>query len=371
MQNGLKAQKQANNRGDMATFEKIHDASGELRHRARVRMAGFAPKSATFSTRREAQEWAAATETMQRRARYGLQSLAEQMPMAQAIARYIKTVLPKKSRKAAYVAQQRAQLQWWARELKPYTVAQTTSAVIVEKRDMLALEFTNATTNRYTAALSHVFTVMVREWEMLPASPFAKLKKLKEGKGRNRFLSDDERKALLAACAADQTRKPLLTIVTLAICTGARKGELLGLKWRDVDFKRGRLVAHDTKNGDQRTLFLSGYALELLLALYAIKHPRSAYVFARRCGRKPIEIDREFTRALDRAGIEDFHFHDLRHTAASYMAMNGKAATDIKAALGHRSVAMVDRYAHLADTHMADVMQDWTSKVFPPGEVRA
>lgn len=356
----------------MATFEKTKNAAGKLRHRARIRLAGSPERSETFDTRWEAAEWAAMTETAIRRQRRGQGTAADQYLMTACITRYMRTVLPRKSRKKNYIAQQKAHLMWWRDQLKALTVAQATTAVIAEKRDMLlAMGHSNATVNRYMAALSHVFTTMVETWQLVEASPMAKLKKLPEGKGRNRFLSDDERQRLLLACAKLRTRKPLLTIVVMAICTGARKSELLGLKWRDVDFKRARAVAHDTKNGDQRTLFFSGYALELMLAHYAQRHPRSQFVFPARYGDAPVDIDVEFARAVQAAGIPNFHFHDLRHTAASYMAMNGKPATDIKAALGHRTVAMVDRYAHLADSHMADVMQDWTSKVFPQQQAGA
>lgn len=347
----------------MATFSKSRDKDGKLRHRARIRVGGK-DRSATFDTRGEAVEWAGATETQARAAKRGVAGTSNIL-FAAVIKRYKRDVLPRKSRKKRYVQQQESQLDWWADQFAGHSLRDITSGEISQRRDALAAETSNATANRYCAALSHVFTKAANEWELLPVSPFAKLTKLKESDGRNRFLDDAERKALLAAAGKLRTRKPLLTIIVAAIVTGARKGELLGLLWRDVDFERGRATLRDTKNGSQRVIFFSGYALELLLAHYRFRHPRSRFVFPARCGTKPVDIEREFARALKAASIDDFHFHDLRHTAASYMAMHGKPATDIKAALGHRSVAMVDRYAHLAASHMDEVMRDWSGKVFP------
>jgi integrase len=124
--------------------------------------------------------------------------------------------------------------------------------------------------------LSHALTVAVKEWGWLDASPMHKVRKLKAPRGRVRFLSDDERERLLAACKMSKN-KSLYTIVVLALATGARQQEILALHWPDVDLKRGTLTFHETKNGERRAVPLTGYALDLLKQ-YAQSCPPDGHV---------------------------------------------------------------------------------------------
>src|SRR5712691_6752927 len=111
----------------------------------------------------------------------------------------------------------------------------------------------HSTVNRYLAALSHAFTIAVGEWTWVDDSPMRKVRKPKEPRGRVRFLSDDERTQLLQACQG--SRNPYLyKAVVLCLSTGARKMEILGLCWSEVDLQRGCIILQDTKNGDRRVL---------------------------------------------------------------------------------------------------------------------
>ena len=244
-----------------------------------------------------------------------------------------------------------------------------------ECRDELLQKRSAATANRYRSALSHVFTIAIKEWQWLGRSPLEMVSKPKEKNARVRFLTLDEIKALLQA-ASHEKRKPLCLIVLMALSTGARKMEILTLKWSDVDMERGVAVTHDTKNSESRTLHLSGPALAELVEYSQYRHPKSKLVFPNRFGDEPVDIQDEFKRALKLAGIQEFHFHDLRHTAASYMAMNGANASDIAEVLGHKSLDMVKRYAHLSKKHTAGVVASMNEKIFstiyqPQGEQHA
>jgi len=142
-----------------------------------------------------------------------------------------------------------------------------TPAVLAEYREKLAQGEGNprssATQVRYLAALSHAFTVAVREWQWCEDNPVRKVSKPREPRGRVRFLSDAERQRLLDACQT--SRNPYLyTVVVLALATGARRGELLSLRWSDVDLKRGTLTFDQTKNGERRAVPLTGQALALM-----------------------------------------------------------------------------------------------------------
>lgn len=173
-----------------------------------------------------------------------------------------------------------------------------------------------------------------------------------------RFLSEEERVALLNGCAKSDW-PALRALVLLAITTGARRGELIGLRWADVDLKKGRALVRETKNDEQRTLPLAGKALEALRELKLKDSARSEWVFAQPSGLAgPYEhFDAHWHAVLEAAGISDFHFHDLRHTTASMLAAQGAPLLEIADVLGHKTLAMVKRYSHLVVDHKAKVIE--------------
>jgi len=147
--------------------------------------------------------------------------------------------------------------------------------------------------------------------------------------------------------------------VLLAITTGARRGELLSLRWSDMDMKAGRALVRETKNDEPRTLPLAGKSLEALRTLKLNGSARSEYVFPNPSGHPgPFEyFDSYWYAALEAAGISDFHFHDLRHTTASLLAAQGCSLLEIADVLGHKTLAMVKRYSHLVVDHKAKVIE--------------
>ena len=193
---------------------------------------------------------------------------------------------------------------------------------------------------------------------MTDRNPVADIRKKKESGGRVRFLSDEERESLLAAC-----RKPawpsLHALVSLAILTGARRGELITLKWSDIDLKTNRATVHDTKNGDPRVLPLFGKALDAIRELKLQHSSRSEFVFPQPSGFPGpyLHFESHWYAALEAAGIENLRFHDLRHTTASYLAQQGTSLLEIADTLGHRTMSMVKRYAHLTQTHKVSAIE--------------
>jgi len=224
---------------------------------------------------------------------------------------------------------------------------------------------TPATIVRYLAALSAAFSHAVNEWGWIESSPMSKVKKPREPKGRIRFLTDEERIRLLDACHRSDNRY-LYPVVLLAISTGARYGEITGLKWEHIDFERSRAVLLDTKNGDTRALMLSPQVLVELEKLRDTRVPGVPLVFAsERVPSKPMELRTPWHVALREAKVDEFRFHDLRHTAASYLAMNGATLAELSEILGHKTLAMVKRYAHLSETHTRQVVTKMNDKLFP------
>ncbi len=192
-----------------------------------------------------------------------------------------------------------------------------------------------------------------------------KVKRLTEPRGRVRFLSEGpggELERLTLACK-ESDNPYLFTAYTIALSTGMRRAETMGLTWSDVLLDQGAIVLHDTKNRERRRVPLVGKALELVKALP--RHIDTPLLFpGKRKRDRPMDLRSPWHAALKRAGVEDFHWHDIRHTTASYLAMNGASLAEIAEILGHKTLQMSKRYSHLSDTHIADVVRRMNKRLF-------
>lgn len=214
-----------------------------------------------------------------------------------------------------------------------------------------------ATLNRYFAAISAVFSWAI-EQRLTPrgwANPCRGVRLLAEAKGRVRFLDDAERLRLFEACQASRYPR-MYPLVLMAILTGARKGELLALRWRQVDLDAGLAHLAVTKNGDRRTLVLLPQLVEVLRP-HMGDADRLVFGSVRSRYQRPASIDTAWRHALERAKLRDFHFHDLRHCCASYMAQAGVPLNIVAEVLGHRGLEMTRRYAHLTVETKANAMR--------------
>jgi integrase len=320
---------------------------------------------ATFHRLTDARKWAQVTEGAVLEGRHFTAVAAKRHTVGELIDRYRREVLPHKSTSSIYM--QTLQLRWWNTHLGQRLLAGITPALLAEYRDKLAQgdgqPRSNATVNRYLAALSHAFTVAVREWQWLEENPLRKVSKPSEPRGRVRFLSDNELPRLLDACKASENPY-LYTVVVLALSTGARKMELMNLTWREVDLQRGIMTLDNTKNKERRVLPLTGYALDLMRQHAKVRRIDIPVVFPDRTGTKPLCIRQAWKYAVQRAEISDFRFHDLRHSAASYLAMSGASLAEIAEILGHKTLDMVKRYAHLSEAHTARVVARMNATIF-------
>jgi integrase len=381
----------------MALIEKRVAKDGAASFRVRVRLKGYPEQHATFERKTDAQKWAQQTEAAIREGRHFRTSEAKRRTLGELIDRYMRDILPTKPRTAPF---QKRQLEWWKARLGEKVLADVSAPGISEakadlERGMLAdgamtQKITDAsgkvhtrpveprspaTVKRYLAALSHAFTIAVKEWHWLEQNPVNNVSKPKEPRGRVRYLSDDERERLLAACRRS-SNPDLYTAVILAISTGARRMEIMSLRWKQVDLNRGVITLSQTKNGEIRALPLTAKALELMKERAKVRRLDSDLVFpASRAPRKPlhpeqakqakpVDLRKPFEKALQEAGIVDFVFHDLRHTCASYLAMNGASLAEIAEVLGHKTLQMVKRYAHLSQAHVARVVERMNERVF-------
>jgi len=200
-----------------------------------------------------------------------------------------------------------------------------------------------ATVNRELAGLKSMFNKAIL-WKKATENPVRQVQMLKEDNQRLRYLEEAEMKKLIEACQA--CIKP---IVILAVNTGMRKGEMLNLKWKDVDLERRIIYLLDTKNSEKREVFLNETAVNTLRAL--THHPTSEYVFCKANGSKYNDIKGYFGAALKKCGILNFKFHDLRHTFASHLVMAGVDLKTVQELLGHKTMEMTLRYSHLSPDH--------------------
>jgi integrase len=225
------------------------------------------------------------------------------------------------------------------------------------KRKRGALKKTTATVNRYMQAISAVFTWVI-EQRLCPKSwvhPCRGIKRLPDGIERVRFLDAAERTRLFEAVRASQYPR-LYAMTLMAMKTGARRGELLALTWRDVDLDSGIATLGRTKNGDRRTLVLLADVVEALTPFKSSDLDRFVFGSVRSKYQVPTSIDSAWRDAVDRAKIKNFKFHDLRHCCASYMAQAGIPLNVIAEVLGHRKLDMTKRYAHLTTQTKASAM---------------
>lgn len=204
-----------------------------------------------------------------------------------------------------------------------------------------------ATVNRELSILKSATRKAV-EWGMVTSDPLAGLRLAKLSNARVRYLEDAEFKRLLEAAHTD-----IVSIILMARHTGMRQSEILNLEWRDIDLHRGWIQIRHSKNGEPRFVPLTTELIEILSGA-APERDREGLVFRRhgvRIGRDGW-LREQFTKAVRRAGLIDFHFHDLRHCWASHAAMRGIDVQTIAAILGHKTLRMTQRYSHLSSGHL-------------------
>jgi integrase len=366
----------------MATVQKRKNDDGTTSYRVMIRLKGHPTATATFTRLTDAREWGAKTESDMKAGRYfgasklkTLNDLCDKYRMAA-------------SQRLKSWDEVARRLDWWKAQAGNEMLDAITPARIAEWRDeLLATPKTygggkrsGADVNRTIAALSSAMTHAVKELGWIERNPCERVTKQKEAGGRIRFLSDEELPVLLDAVRTS-THPDLLPAVLLALTTGARQGEILGLRWSQIDFKRRTITLHqgETKNNAGRALPLSGEIVELLQDRNKIRKIDDDRVFPPADGVKELGLREPWKATLVAAGIDvrqatrsgrhinadkgraasvmtsDFRWHDLRHTAASYLTMAGVSAIEVARVLGHKTLAMSLRYSHLAPDRVTEL----------------
>jgi len=346
----------------MGSIREITKKDGSKSYHAEIRLRGHPTERENFRTRSLAKKWIQDTESAIRDGRHSKTAEAKRHTLAELLNRFISQWLPKNPKSQA---KQDSLLTWWKNQLGHLVLADLTPNVIAEARDLLLSESTkrkkmrsSSTVNRYLAALSKALSVAVREWGWLDDSPMRKVSKPSEGKGRERFLSLQEKDRLLEACKVS-SNPFLYPLVNLSILTAMRFSELIQLKWEDVNFNAGLITLSETKNGDRRTIPLTPITESLFKLCPTFSSTALGHIFksSRQNNQKGvISVRQSFKTALKLAEIENFRWHDLRHTAASYLAMRGATQGELMSILGHRSPHMTRRYAHYSQDHIKQIL---------------
>ena len=329
-----------------------------VRYMAVVRLEGQS-RSATFGTKTEAQKWSKLIESEIIKGKHLPPTESKRKSVRDLMNRYIDIVIPNQKDQR----NPKRHAEFWIERIGDLKLSRLSPAVLVEVRDELAKDKAPSTVNRYLAVMSHACTLAEREWEWLESNPVRKVGRLKEPKGRVRYLSENERSRLLKAIR-EVDHPHLYPIVLIALTTGARRNEILGLRWRNIDLTRCRAVIEDTKNSERRSLALVRQVVDEPKALKKIQRIDDDLVFLHPKTGKPsyFYFEKAWRAARQKARIKDFRFHDLRHSCASDLAMNGATTAEIAAVLGHKTLAMVKRYSHLSDEHVRGVVERTAEK---------
>ncbi|PRD17964.1 UNVERIFIED_CONTAM: rci [Trichonephila clavipes] len=325
--------------------------------KALIRKQGWPTTSKVFRTKRDAEDWARRTEDEMVRGAFIQRSPSEKTTLAMALKRYLADVTPTK--KPTTQRAEHSKSKALIKHLGKYSLAAITPDIVAGYRDTrLAEPCRNGTTSNNTvrlelALLSHLFTVAMQEWGLgLTYNPVLAIRKPSPGQGRDRRLTPQEERKLMAA--VDAHSNPMLGwIVRIALETGMRSSEITSLRRSQVNLRARVVRLSDTKNDDARTVPLTLKATATLKV--ALDNPvrplNTDLVFFGEPGRddkrRPYAFTKVWTSLKTELGMPDLRFHDLRHEAISRLVEAGLSDQKVAAISGHRSMQMLKRYTHL------------------------
>ena len=330
----------------MGTIVQWTGRHGDVTYQAKIRRKGFPMQSRTFKTKKEAEVWMREVEHSMDRGSYRVSSIAQTATLKDMLETYRDTVSAKKKGGEVEKIRINAMLET---KYAQYRLVNLTKEVVAQWRDERLAKVSGSTVNREMNLLGHVIEKARKEWGVdLPENPVQEVERPKHSPHRERRLRDDEEARLLFAAekARMKYQRPL---IVLAIETAMRRAELVNLRWEFIDIPKRRihLVESDSfsiKNGTSRVIPLSKRAIDALEAYQPDPEKRKGQVFE---GLTEEALTRAFTRTVARAGIEDFHLHDLRHEATSRFFEKGLSIAEVKSITGHKSMSALERYVHI------------------------
>lgn len=350
----------------MAEIKERIRKNGKKSYTASVRIKGHPAVNKTFAKKTDAETWANAIEIEIKENMNFPNRAAQKMTVGNLIDRFLKYELPKKKPKIQkdFIKA----LNWYKNEIGCLYLLNVQTSKLVECRDKLsqklkevpmkngAIKITDekispATVNRYMTYMRVVFSYAVNDLDILDLNPMSKVKKLSENNERTRCLELEEIPKLLEACKKHS--QELFICVLIALLADARKSEILNLTWENVDLTHKMFYFLNRKNKQNIGVPIHDYLCRELSTYKQqckLRNLKNDYLFMTEDG-KPKEtlIGKAFPKVVQSCGIENFRFHDLRHTGASWQAMSGISQPITQRILGHKSPLMTNRYSHLRD----------------------
>jgi len=319
------------------------------RWQARVRHQGHPDEVKSFASRQEAQRWARSVEVEIDRGSFISTSEAQKYTFADLIERYLLEVLKGHKHEKLHAFRFRAMAR---NSIGRVNMAVFNAPVVAKYRDERLHAVSAGAVIRELACISLVINLARKEWGIGMTNPVPLVRKPPAPKGRERLASDVEMTRLLAALEPKGERNNgkrnvwMMPLVLFALETAMRRGELLALKWENIDLVQRTATLLETKNGQTRVVPLSTQAIKVLTGV-----PRSidGMVFPI----KACAVSKAWDVAIERAQIPDFHFHDLRHMAITQMAQKLPNIIELSAVSGHKSLSMLKRYYHPKATDLA------------------
>ena len=327
----------------MASIQKRNSS-----YRVRITRQGKSTLCTTFYSRLEAVHWAKQIEA---ELRLGIHQdkaqnpIGSTIPFSEAVEKYIPAhSVHKGNHKTEAGILRILASRWEGQSLN----AISKQDIVLLKDDLLAKGRAASTVNHYLNALSQLYQIAINEWGLNLTNPITGIKRMSEPQGRMKRLSIDAETALLACCH-ELNLDYIADIIVVAIETGMRCGEILSMRWEDVDFINRRVLLRDTKNGDSRKVPLSSRVKIILEMLSSRDTSDLVFPYCRWA------IRRHYTKVVKqsakaRKGVQnpftDLRFHDLRHEALSRLSDKGLNVIEIAHISGHRTLAMLRRYTH-------------------------
>jgi integrase len=332
----------------MASISKRKSSDGKISYLAQVRIRPYKPTSKTFSKLADAKTWAKELEEdlKHQRKQGAVSKDVTRLTVEGLINQFLEDP---DTEQLKYHDTLSILLAWWSNEYGNTRILDLNVLTLREAREKLQDGRTPATVNRYLSALRSCWN-WGRAAGLVPQDhrwPTRLL--LREDNERQRYLTDNELKQLIEA--AEDHSHTMHAAVVLSVACGLRQGELLNLKWQDIDLDAQRIRILRSKTDQARTVFLPASAVAALRALKRQSVISTKAVFLSESGealnRGTIRI--RWLVIRDAAGLKDFRWHDMRHSCASFLAQNGATLLEIGSVLGHRSTSVTRRYAHLVE----------------------
>jgi integrase len=329
----------------MATIYQRRSAKYGARYTVRAAVRGYAPRVRTFNTKKEAADWGEAQERemLALKKEQGTGHDFHNYTIGGLVRDFLAEPRTKAQRSLGDTSRRAA---WFVDKYGAVKIMDVNSRLLRKARAELAEDRGPATVNRHLSVLRSAWNFGIKN-ELIPgAKQWPKGLMLPEPSGRIRFLNHSEIAALLKASEADPVMRAAIMV---SIGCGVRQGELLRLKWADVDLVKGALTVHLSKSGKRRHVHIPANAVEALRKLRKLKMVSPVDVFLNTDG-KPLKkslLETRWRKMRTAAKLADFRWHDLRHSTASLLAQNGATLLEIGSVLGHSTPSMTLRYAHL------------------------